>query len=387
MAELDDELRKAMMEATARHARFPEVSFDAYRQARYEALKAFVSTRRTVYLDLNFWISLRNPSKAKKPKESADLLDILRNGVKAGRLLCPVSYAVFVELMKQKQSGDGRVTLARLMDDLSMGVGLRNSFDTARIEYLRFFSQHVPRLAKYIDSVWAPIGHLTHEVYPYQDELPHEFMERSRKVMCDVIWARKMEHLAKRDLPEYSGAAAERINSALKLNPRGNKPFSRLFSDELEGIIEQVHPYIEEVLQQMASAGFNSTEIEVMEKQRTTAANNIRRVATHSDGNTVPSQRIYAALHAAMRLNPDRLYDANDPEDFEHASVAVGYCDLFLTDKRLSVLLSDSNVKKVIPSRCKVFGFSDFESANTYISSLRGIEQEANIDTDARSQL
>jgi hypothetical protein len=365
---LHDDFREIMVEANGRHARFPDVSFDAYRQGRYETLDRFVSARRTVYLDMNFWISLRNPAEARKPKESVDLLDILRSGVESGLLLCPVSYAVFVELMKQKQIGDGRRNLARLMDELSMGVGIRNPFDIARIEYLTFFSQHVPRLANYIDDVWAPIGHLIHEVYPYQDEWPHEVMEQGRKVMCDVQWAMKMEHLAKTDLPALPSKAAEEINSARKIHLRGDKSFAHLFADELRGALEEVNHHIEETLKQMAYAGFESREIEIIEKQRSAAANDLLRAAVGSDSDGIPSRRIYAALHAAMRLDDKRRFKPNDLHDFEHASVAVAYCDLFLCDRPLAHLLTDSNVQKVIPNRCSVV--SGFESAITSVKKL-----------------
>ena len=365
---LDNELTKVMMEATKRHARSPDVSFDAYRQARYITLNRFVSGRRTVYLDMTFWISLRNPAEARKPAESADLLDILRSGVKSGQLLCPVSYAVFVELMKQKQVGDGRKSLARLMDELSMGIGLRNPFDIARIEYLRFFSKYVPRLADYVDDVWAPIGHLVHEVYPYQDEWPHEFMEQGRKVVCDVDFARKMEHLVKTDLPELPRTAAETINNARKVHLRGNKTFVQLFADELGGALEEVHSHLDDILERMTYAGFKSREIEVIERQRGVAANDLRQAAIGSDSDAVPSQRIYAALHAEMRLDDKRSFKPNDLDDFQHASVAVAYCDLFLCDGPLAHLLTNSRVQKVIPKRCRVI--SEFESAISCIRML-----------------
>ena len=152
---LDIDLRQVMIKADERHSRASSESFAAYRQSRYEQLKRFVAARRSVYLDMNFWISLRNPSESRGPRESAVLLEVLRRGVKSGNVLCPVSYHVFVELMKQK--GPRRMAQAQLMDELSLGIGVRNSFDVIEIEYLNFFAKHVPQVsAARIDHIWAP---------------------------------------------------------------------------------------------------------------------------------------------------------------------------------------------------------------------------------------
>jgi hypothetical protein len=254
------------------------------------------------------------------------------------------------------------------MDELSMGVGLRNRFDVARIEYLRFFSKHVPRLADYIDDVWAPIGHLVHEVYPYQDEWPHELMEQARKVTCDMDFARKMEDLAETDLPELPGTAAETINNARTLHFRGKRTFIQLFVDELDGTLEEVDSHLEDILKRMTYAGFECSEIEVIKRQRGVAASDLRQAAIGSDSDAIPSQRISAALHAEMRLDDKRRFKPNDLDDFQHASVAVAYCDLFLCDGPLAHLLTNSRVQKVIPKRCRVV--SEFESAISCITML-----------------
>lgn len=282
MNQLAEDLQTVLRESSDHHSKTPHVSFAAYREAKYKLFDRFVEARRLVYLDMNFWISLRDPIEASKPAETTELLDLLRTGVESGRILCPVSYAVFVELMKQKQVGDRRIVLARLMDELSMGVGIRNPFDIARIEYLKFFRQYVPRLAAYIDNAWAPIGHLIHEVYPYQDGLPHDLMEQGRKVMCDMDFARKMEHLAQTDPPAFPRTAAETINAAREIHLRGNKTFAQLFADELIGAVEDVLLYVDEIKSNMADARFDAKEIVLIEQQRPIVVNALRRAASDS---------------------------------------------------------------------------------------------------------
>ena len=55
-----------------------------------------------VYLDSNYWINLQQAADdAETDPAHARLLDILRNRVASGVLLCPISMSTFLELMKQ----------------------------------------------------------------------------------------------------------------------------------------------------------------------------------------------------------------------------------------------------------------------------------------------
>jgi hypothetical protein len=58
----------------------------------------------------------------------------------------------------------------------------------------------------------------------------------------------------------------------------------------------------------------------------------------------MPSISIPAALHALVRLDRNRNYKKGDFEDFRHATSAIGYCDMFLTEASLRHLVYDSNL-------------------------------------------
>ena len=75
----------------------------------------------------------------------------------------------------------------------------------------------------------------------------------------------------------------------------------------------------------------------------------------------MPSQRISAALYAAMRLDDRHPFDDNDPDDIEHSSVATAYCDVFLTERKFASILCLPTVQKVIPRGCTVI--SDIDQA------------------------
>ena len=85
-----------------------------------------------------------------------------------------------------------------------------------------------------------------------------------------------------------------------------------------------------------------------------------------SSAQILPSHRTYAALHAAIRTDDRRDFDGNDLPDLEHAAVAAAYCDLFLTERSLSDLLSRAQVRAVIPKNCTALS-----SINDAIAKLR----------------
>lgn len=363
MPTLDTELRNILQMVDEKHARIPTESFADYRWKRLQELESFVAARRKVYLDLNFWIGLRNPSKAPKPEAFQQLRELLSNGVKEGRLLCPVSYTVFLELMKQYPL-EQRLAQARLMDQLSEGVGIRNPGDTAEIEYLRLLARHNAALKDMpIDPVWAPIGHLIHEVYRQSDALPHELMERYRKASFDVRWATRMEHLARRmeGMLVRSATTADRINVERQTNPRGNKSFDKLFSDELDGILDVMSPHIENSLKYAAHfVGIEATGEPMDEPERREWIKVIREsVRRDSDGPILPSERISTALHAAIRRDDKYPYEQSDLDDIGHSSVAAAYCDVFLTERRFTHFLRLPAVQKVIPRNCTVISNID----------------------------
>ena len=363
MPTLYPELRNILEKADVEHARTPQESFVDYRKQRLQGIERVAAARRKVYLDMNFWIWLRDPSKAPKPIEALKLRELLVNGVTDARLLCPVSYALFVELMKQYPI-EQRLTQARLMDQLSEGIGIRNPFDTAEIEYLRLLCRHDARLKDMpIDPVWTPIGHLITEVYGQSDGLSDELMERYRKVSFDVACATRMEHHAERmeGMPARSATTAARINIERRRNLRGTRSFDKLFSDELDGLLDVMSPHLENSLKYAAYfVGIESTNEPMDEDERRTWIKIIREsVRRDAAGEILRSERISAALHAAIRLDDNHLFEQNDLVDIGQCSVAVAYCDVFLSERKFAHILRLPAVQNVIPRGCSVISGID----------------------------
>jgi len=236
-----------METADARHRENADQEFGEYRRQRYNELRQFISSRRMVYLDLKYWIWMRDPANAPEPANAQQLLDLLKSKVKSGELLCPVSYPTLLELSK---IGSAKVRLcqAQVMDELSGGIGLRNQFEIVEIEILSLLIQHAPPFASMpVDPVWTRVGNIIGEFSPEKPEFPIDLLERGCKVMFDVSWAVTVQHLAQRmdrmpDLSSRWAATSARINEERKKHPRGQQSFEKLFSDELRGSSPSSNP-------------------------------------------------------------------------------------------------------------------------------------------------
>jgi hypothetical protein len=87
-------------------------------------------SRKLLFLDLNFWIRLSNP----RTSLHKELKKLIADMVEAGKLLCPVSASLLMELAKRPRDTD-REGHSQLMDTFSKGVSLRMVHETFREEF------------------------------------------------------------------------------------------------------------------------------------------------------------------------------------------------------------------------------------------------------------
>jgi hypothetical protein len=362
ISELDERTRQLIEESDRRHAAADSVSFEAYRRGRFDELNEWVGSRKPVYLDMKYWIWLRDPDGSPFPSETRALRGALFRAVNTNRLFCPVSYPAFVELMRINPL-NLRLRQAEIMDELSVGIGIRNGFDMAEIEFCEFFGRNLPALRAIpyrVETVWSPIGQMVVEKYPYHDELPADVMERCRKVMLDVMWEKRMtDYAALEDMPEAPRHTASRVNAERQSYPRGQQAFSDLFAAELNGTLDVLYPRIEEQL--VSLAGIFGIRADAKDRERAGAYRHVwvnlfrEAVMRGLDAKAIPSLRVRAALHAAIRMDDKRPFRQNDFDDIAHSSVAVAYTDLFLTERSFAEVLNRPAVQSVIaPTKCQV---------------------------------
>jgi hypothetical protein len=100
------------------------ISLDAHVRSRQLELAKSLERKKAVYLDIKFWIILRDVvTGLRSDPVETELLSLLREGVAEGRLFCPISDSTFAELLKKADVNSREVT-AGLIDELSLGVTL-----------------------------------------------------------------------------------------------------------------------------------------------------------------------------------------------------------------------------------------------------------------------
>lgn len=122
----------------------PQITADEHARHRIIELGEWVMARDRIYLDKCFWIYLRDARmRVPCPPGTSDLLDALVAGVAAGRLVCPISDALFLELMKQSDLTTRGAT-AELIDELSCSVTLCHEPTRVATEVAHFWNS-LPR--------------------------------------------------------------------------------------------------------------------------------------------------------------------------------------------------------------------------------------------------
>ncbi|HYE32102.1 MAG TPA: hypothetical protein VEH27_11785 [Methylomirabilota bacterium] len=118
--------RRGLEESIIYHARRPEMTLGEYGFLQLHALVGEVHKKVLVYLDINHWIRLRDAAlQRSEDARYQALLELLRSLHAAERIVCPASFELFAELVKQGDPKTRQAT-ARLMDELSSGLCLHN---------------------------------------------------------------------------------------------------------------------------------------------------------------------------------------------------------------------------------------------------------------------
>ena len=108
------------------HRATPEVSYEQYRSKKELEWADIVMSRKSVYLDTRFWISLRDADLGRPvPSIYGQLLRELRRGVAHGEIICPFAADMLAEVYNQSDQTT-RLATAQLIDELSLNVALQS---------------------------------------------------------------------------------------------------------------------------------------------------------------------------------------------------------------------------------------------------------------------
>ena len=336
------------------HRGSPAVSVDDHVRHRVIELGQLVMARDRVYLDKCFWIHLRAAyTNAPSTPAAVDLLAALTAGVGSGRLICPISDALFLELMKQTDPATRRAT-AQLIDNLSLGVTLSPGPTRTATEVAHFLHASAGHQVHPLEHLaWTKVPYVLGVQHPVHPAFPEDEQLAIQKAFFDHLWEVPLTTMV-----DTIGSAwpvgsqyadlAERLNRDNAAHAASMKSFAQVYRDEINGVLELAAPIAAEVLTGMArkalGPSINPSAADLGTTMRQCLGLLRAAVRTPKGKRALRTLHIGALLHAALRWNRTQKLDANDLFDFHHAEAALSYCDAFLTDGPMHSLLMQRNL-------------------------------------------
>lgn len=361
-----------LAEAISKHRESPDISVVAHAKKRALELNASISGIKKVYLDKRFWVLLRDAHMGRsKLPSSESLLNVLKNAVESGNILCPISESVFLELLKQQDLSTRRAT-AELIDELSHGVTLVPFDQRVAQELVGVFSNCSQGAVEYHEVqelVWSKLSYVLGVIHPTSTFFEADEELAVQKAFFDYMWqlplVEILEYLEDHDtvIDDPFQATADRLNALNQQHSSEVRSFKQVYIDEFRGglslFMHIPRLWLEDAYEKGTGKPHIATETEKLdhEKQLHTYFGNLikeKRVAL-----MLPTLHVSSLCHAAVRWDKGRKLSRNDFYDFHHAEAAVGYCDAFLTEKPLMTLLKQKHLKLEKDFPCKVMANAD----------------------------
>lgn len=110
--------------------------FNKYLQQKQIEIGKSISNHIIIYLDINYWIKLRDQAKKENPKDRV-LLDKLIELVETNKCIIPVSEIIFYEILKQSDINSLKDS-ANLIDNLSKGISIVSESERRHLEFVNF---------------------------------------------------------------------------------------------------------------------------------------------------------------------------------------------------------------------------------------------------------
>jgi len=366
------------MPTIAEHMLSPGVTIDEHVRRSQISLGQALAKRRAIYLDTKYWILLRTADRNSGSAKAVELLGLLRKGVAAGILFCPVSESVFVELMKQSDPAS-RLMTATLIDELSLGATLVEQDTRLATEIAHFMYSNSGRnnLHPLEHLVWCKLSYVLGFLHPTKTAFDPATEVAIQKAFFDHMWTvslRKMvTTIGDGDVPRTDMSdIATMLNAGVAANADELRSFEQAYSAEVRGIIDLAGGTAIDIVAFMAlESGVASGE--PSPEQRRTIENqfkNLFAIALERDRaqDALRTMHILASLHASLRWNKRRKFRGNDLFDFNHAAAALAYCDAFFTERSLRTMVTQQHIALDKLYGCHVA--AEIDEATAYVRDL-----------------
>ncbi|WP_291512534.1 hypothetical protein [Abyssibacter sp.] len=302
-----------------------------------------MSNKLKVYLDVRFWILLRGAMlKLSSNEVPARLLAMLRQLVRSGAVICPISETVFIELMKQSDRRT-RTATASLIDELSGGVSLVPFADRVRQELCNhvYTCAGAPSLAPVDHLVWTKVTSVFGEFHPSSTGFGPDDELALQKAFYDHQWKMTlMDVVAMLDQKGWPDmqleVTARNLNRGKVANSQDARSIERLIYIEFYGGLCLFRQDLARLVAEVEARGWSGWDADANSDSEAQAFSKLK--------GALPTLHVHSCCHAGFRWDTNRKLNGNDLLDFHHATAAIAYCDLLLTEKSLAHFVSQSHL-------------------------------------------
>lgn len=360
------------------HRTSPDMTIDEYVRSRRIQLGISVMDRERVYLDKRYWIILRDVLLGRNTDPASKvLLEALRAKVHSKQCICPISETLFLELLKQEDMHTRKKT-AILIDELSKGVTLAPHPERVATELAHFLYSHTSKeeLFPLDNLVWSRLSYVLGMVHPTDTAFDEAEEFVIQKAFFDHMWDCSLSEMIDLIGSSYTptpnfNSLAQRLNDGIIMNASSIKNFQQAYKTEMIGCLGLFMSDAREVIEDMFYKTMKQPafipENEKREHEHQLLAFFMAAIEKKEVALALRTLHVGALCHAAVRWNKGRKLTGNDLFDFHHAEAAVGYCNVFLTEKPLQMMLQQNHLGLQRDFSCRIISSPD-EAAEWFMN-------------------
>lgn len=331
------------MASIADHLRNPHVGIEQHIGERCQSLADDLANKRAIYLDLRFWIYVRDAGDGTTADpDLKKLAHYLKLQVKRGVIFCPISVTLFQELLKIGGANRREATVA-IVEELSTGVTLMPEPDRveSEIEAL-IFSAYATEPNPLPSRVWTRLVYIYGNYHPVDTGLPRDDELAIQKAFFDRMWNEPLSNViaqidpAKFNSIAENGAIAEKLNKGNQAHRDQMSSFENVLTDELYGAADCGEPILNNILNRLETFATGTVQTPLSEPNMV-GRNLLHHVLLGDNAGKLPTLHVHGALHALLRWEyKDKQIEGNHVFDYQHAAAALAYGDAFFTEGELA---------------------------------------------------
>lgn len=306
------------MNTIAEHLQYPDVTFAEHVRMSEIELGKSIAQRAPIYLDTKFWILLREANGGKGNPTTNALLRLLRQAVAEGIVICPISAASFVELMRQ-DSFKSRLATAKIIDQLSLGVTIIGFEERICLELEHLIRStaglYVPYSIQH--AVWRRISYVLGIQNARNAALDDRMDLAVQKAFFDHMCTFSLQDMLTTLGDEWidrekDTSFALRMNEQIAEHAHELRSFKQAYQAEVAGIVDEVGAVALDVVRSLAReceqrlSVMNNKE----EKEATNRWKNLIYQVLVKDKarEALPALHIRASLYASLRWDKGRKF-------------------------------------------------------------------------------